>query len=301
MVLARVAIAADLGGTFLRTGLVTPAGVLVHQNLHRVGDRRGNAAVNRLLRDALRQAYEQGLERSLEPVGCALAVPGLVDAPAGIIRYSANLDLRDLPVASIVREAVPLPVVVENDVRAAAWGEWMWGAAQGTRDMAYLSAGTGIAAAVICDGRLYRGATGTAGEIGHAPVIPEGDLCRCGQRGCLETIAGGWGIARRAGRPTTEAVFEAAAAGDAAARAAIKEAGLLLGQAAVTVVRLWNPECLVLGGGLFHDGSPLTEAVREAVTRSVLYGQVPPIVRPAEFGGHSGVMGAACLVLAVGR
>jgi len=296
----RVAIAADLGGTFLRTGFVTPERVMLHEATRRVGDHRGNAAVEAFLRDALRQAYEQARGESLEPVAIGLAVPGLVDPAAGILRYSGNLDVHGLPVAAVVREAVPLPVVVENDVRAAAWGEWMWGAGRGIRYMTYLSAGTGIAAAVICNGRLYHGATGAAGEIGHAPVIPDGDLCRCGQRGCLETVASGWGIARRAGMPTAEAVFEAAAAGDATAGAAIKEAGQFLGQAAVTAVRLWNPERLVLGGGLFHDGSPLTEAVREAVTRSVLYGETPPLVRPAEFGGHSGLMGAACLALAAG-
>jgi len=208
-------------------------------------------------------------------------------------------------------------VVVENDVRAAAWGEWRWGAGRSTRYMAYLSAGTGIAAAVISDGRLYHGATAAAGEVGHVPFVRDGDLCRCGQRGCLETVAGGWGIVQRAGhlagQPdrrttrrvnegplTTEDVFAAAAAGDAAASTIIREAGELLGQAAVAAVRLWDPECLILGGGLFFDGSPLTDAIRQAVAGSVFYGETPPPVHLAEFGGNSGLMGAACLVLAAG-
>ena len=310
-------IVADLGGTLLRTGLVTPARVLVHQSTQRVGDRRGYAAIETLLRDTLREVYERARAQALDPVGAGLAVPGLVDPERGIIRYSANLDLRELPVAAIVREVIPLPVVVENDVRAAAWGEWRWGAGRGTRYMAYLSAGTGIAAAVISSGRLYHGATSAAGEIGHAPVVRDGDPCRCGQRGCLETMAGGWGIVRRAAqlavRParsasgvaeegplTTEAVFEAAAAGDPAARTIIREAGEFLGQAVVTAVRLWDPERLVLGGGLFFDGSPLTDAVRQAVAGSAFYGETPPPVHQAEFGGNSGLMGAACLVLAAG-
>jgi len=313
----QVVIVADLGGTLLRTGLVTPARVLVHQSTQRVGDRRGNAAIEALLRDALREASERAQAQALEPVGAGLAVPGLVDPERGVIRYSANLDLRELAVAAIVREVIPLPVVVENDVRAAAWGEWRWGAGRGTRHMGYLSAGTGIAAAVISGGRLYHGATSAAGEIGHAPVVRNGDSCRCGQRGCLETMAGGWGIVRRAGqlavRParsasgpaeegplTTEAVFEAAAVGDPAAAAIIREAGEFLGQAAVAAVRLWDPERLILGGGLFFDGSPLTDAVRRAVAGSVFYGETPPPVHLAEFGGNSGLMGAACLVLAAG-
>jgi len=293
----RVAIAADLGGTFIRTGLVTTERRVLHESTRRVGH-RGNAAVGAFLRDALQEAYAQARSASLDAVGIGLAVPGLVDPVSGTLRYSGNLDVRGLPVAAVAREVEPLPIVVENDVRAAAWGEWMWGAGQGTRYMTYLSAGTGVAAAVICDGRLYYGATAAAGEIGHAPVIPDGDLCRCGQRGCLETVAGGWGIAARARMATPEAVFEAAARGNAAAGAAIDEAGRFLGQTAVTVVRLWNPERLVLGGGLFHEGSVLAQAVREAVTRSVLHGEAPPPVLRAAFGDRSGLMGAACLALA---
>lgn len=293
----RAAVVADLGGTFLRTGIVTPERVLRYEATCEVGDRRGNAAVGAILADAVRQAHEQALALSLEPAGIGLAVPGLVDPARGILRYSGNLDVRDLPITAAVREAVPLPVVVENDVRAAAWGEWMWGAGRGTRDMIYLSAGTGIAAAVVIDGHLYRGATGAAGEVGHAPVVADGDVCRCGQRGCLETVAAGWGIARRAGMPTAEAVFTAAAAGHAAGGAVIMDAGRFLGQAAVIAVRLWDPERLVLGGGLFYDGSPLLQAVRKAVAAHVLHGAPPPAIEAGAFGGRAGLIGAACLVL----
>lgn len=308
----RVALAVDLGGTLLRTGLITAERTLLHQAAQRVEDRRGNAAVEAFLRAALRAAAEEARARALQPVGVGLAVPGLVDPRRGVIRYSVNLELRELAVAEIAREVLRLPVVVENDVRAAAWGEWRWGAGMGTRVMAYLSAGTGIAAALVHDGRLYHGATAAAGEVGHIPVVPEGDRCRCGQRGCLETVGGGWGIVQRAGRLaaspearaaraqplSTEAVFQAAAAGDPAASAVVREAGEFLGQAAVTVVRMWDPECLVLGGGLFFPGSPLADAVSRAVAGSAFYGERPPPVRVAAFGGTAGLMGAACLVLA---
>jgi glucokinase len=292
-------IAADLGGTFLRTACVTPERIVLQEAVRRVEDRRGNAAVAAFLRAALQEAYHRAREASLDPIAVGLAVPGLVDPAAGMLRYSGNLDVRDLPVEEAVREAVPLPFVVENDVRAAAWGEWLRGAGQSAVHMTYLSAGTGIAAAAVFDGHLYYGATDAAGELGHAPVIPDGDLCRCGRRGCLETVAGGWGIARRAGMATAEDVFEAAAAGDAAAGAVIEEAGRALGQAAITVVRLWNPDRVILGGGLFHEGSPLVDAVREAIAGSPLRGDALPVVGRGQFGEHSGLMGAACLALAI--
>ncbi|MDQ7850687.1 MAG: ROK family protein [Armatimonadota bacterium] len=309
----RVALAVDLGGTLLRTGLVTEERLLLHQAVQRVEDRRGNAAVEALLRAALRAATEEARARALQPVGVGLAVPGLVDPRRGVIRYSANLELRELAVAEVARQVLPLPVVVENDVRAAAWGEWRWGAGLGVRTMAYLSAGTGIAAALVHGGRLYHGGTAAAGEVGHIPVVPDGDRCRCGQRGCLETVAGGWGIVQRTGRlaagspggqagsvemRSTEAIFQAATAGDPVACAVVREAGEFLGRAAVTAVRMWDPECLVLGGGLFFPGSPLADAVRRAVVESAFYGQEPPPVPLAAFGGTAGLMGAACLVLA---
>lgn len=305
-------IALDLGGTLLRTGVVQAPREIVHQATHRVGGRRGNAEIDALLRIALLDTLAWARSTGTPVTAVGLAVPGLVDPVRGVIRYSANLEVRDMPVGAIAHAISTCPVVVENDVRAAAWAEWTWGAGRGTRYMAYLSAGTGIAAALVVDGTLYHGANAAAGELGHVPVVPDGERCRCGHHGCLETMAGGWGIARRAermaaARPsvladsaaegglTTEPVFAAASAGDAVATAIMAEAGDFLGRAAVALVRLWNPERLVLGGGLFFDGSPLTAVVQRAVAASPLYGDQPPPVLLAEFGGSSGLIGAAGL------
>lgn len=300
----QVAISADLGGTLLRTAAVTPAHEVIHQTVLPVGSRRGNAAIAPLLRGALAETYDQVRRSAMEPVGVGLAMPGLVDTQQGVIRYSANLDLHDLAVRAIVQEVVPYQVAVENDVRAAAWGEFRWGAGRGTQYMAYLSVGTGIAAAVICRGQLHRGAGGAAGELGHVPVVPNGAPCRCGGRGCLETVAGGWGIAQRAaariGSPdllTAEAVFEAAAAGDPVASAVIGDAGEFLGRAAVLLMRLWDPDRLVLGGGLFFSGSPLVDAVDRAVQAGGLARQVSPTVHRGAFERDAGLIGGACLVL----
>lgn len=294
----RAVIAADLGGTYLRTATVTAERIVLHEAIRRVEVRRGNAAVAAFLRVAVEEAYKRAGEASLDPAAVGLAVPGLVDRAAGIMRYAGNLDVHDLPVVAAVRTVAPRPLVIENDVRAAAWGEWMWGAGQGAGHMAYLSVGTGIAAALVSGGHLYYGAEDAAGELGHAPVIPDGDLCRCGQRGCLETVAAGWGIARRAGMASAQEVFEAASAGNASAGAVIEEAGRALGRAALILVRLWDPDRLVLGGGLFHHGSALAASVHESVTRSALRGAVSPSVFTAAYAGRSGLMGAACLAFA---
>jgi glucokinase len=308
-------IAADLGGTLLRTGVVRPPHTILHQSTRRVEDRRGNEEIEALLRAALTDAVHWTHASHTPVAATGLAVPGLIDPAQGVMRYSTNLGVRDLPVAAIARDVVTGPVVVENDVRAAAWAEWVWGAGRGSRIMAYLSVGTGVAAALVYEDRLYHGADAAAGELGHIPVVPDGDSCRCGQRGCLETVAGGWGILRRAERLarqrasaltgpsareelTTEHVFQAAAEGDSVAGSVLAEAGGALGRAAVTLLRLWNPERLVLGGGLLLEASPLAREVQRAVAASTLYGEPMPPVSLAKFAGSSGLIGAAGLALA---
>ena len=308
-------LAVDMGGTLLRVGVVTADRTIAQQWVHRIEGRRGAAPIGAALQSALREAAGWMSAHARYPAGVGIAIPGVIDPEDGIARYSANLDLHNVPVAALAREVIPAPVAVENDVRAAAWGEYQWGAGLGTRYMVYMSAGTGIAAAVIDDGRPYRGISGAAGELGHAPVFPDGERCSCGNVGCLETVASGWGIVHRAAQSgmvrvgaglgrsseaalTVEAVFQAAATGDRAATAVIDDAGVYLGQAAVSLVRLLNPQKLILGGGLFFAGSPLVAAVTAAVEGVSLSGEMPPPVSLAAFGSNSGLIGAACLLLA---
>lgn len=238
-----------------------------------------------------------------------LSVPGLVDSERGLIRFAANLGVSDLPVADLVQGLLGAPVIVENDVRAATWGEWRWGAGEGADPFVYLNAGTGIAVGLMWGGRLLRGVGGAAGEIGHMPVVADGDPCRCGGRGCLETVAGGWGIAARAvrlaaaaGMPLPEGaaareVCEVAARGHPVAAQVVRDAGDALGRAAIMLTRLVNPERIVLGGGLFAPGSPLVEAVRQCVEAHPLRDVPPPEVVVGRLGIRAGLLGAACLAL----
>lgn len=310
------AIAIDLGGTLLRVGLVSEQGEAVHLRTQPVAGRRGNAQITTLLKDALVDAMRWAQAHAITPSGIGLAVPGIVDGHRCAIRFSANLDVHELPVAGIVSEVLDLPVAVENDVRAAAWGEWRWGAGRGTTQMLYVNAGTGIAAAVISRGSLYRGAHGGAGELGHVPIVSGGAPCRCGKRGCLETVAGGWGIVRRSRKEaperfamfperademeiSAEAVFEAARRGDPVAARIIAEAGFYLGRAVGSLVRVLDPDRVILGGGLLLESSPLVSPIRTAIQEVFFEFEVVPAVHLAELGGEAGLIGAASLVLPV--
>ena len=153
-------VAVDMGGTLLRVGVVSADRTIAQQWVHRIEGRRGAAPIGALLQSALREASGWMSAHARYPAGVGIGVPGVVELEDGLVRYSANLDLHNVPLAALAREVIPAPVAVENDVRAAAWGEYQWGAGKGARYMVYLSAGTGIAAAVIDDGRPYRGSRG---------------------------------------------------------------------------------------------------------------------------------------------
>jgi len=194
-------------------------------------------------------------------------MPGLVDVDAGAVKHAVNLDVDGdwLPVGRLLSARVGAPVLVENDVNAATLGAV---ALSGENDLVYLSIGTGLAAGLALDGRLRRGGHGAAGEIGHVPVDPAGLLCGCGQRGCLETVASGSALAAAwpsGDLPPAQAIFAAAAAGDARA-VAIRDRFAAGVAAAVRVLSLAvDPRTIVLGGGVAQLGDPLLEAVSEAL------------------------------------
>jgi glucokinase len=208
---------------------------------------------------------EQVSEAGAAPVG--VGMPGLVDADAGAVKHAVNLGVDGdwLPVARLLGDRVDVPVLVENDVNAASLGAV---ALSGADDLVYLSLGTGLAAGLVLDGHLRRGGHGAAGEIGHLPVDPAGLLCGCGQRGCLETVASGSALAAAwpsGDLPPAQAIFAAAAAGDARA-VEVRDRFAAGVAAAVRVLSLAvDPRTIVLGGGVAQLGQPLLEAVSAAL------------------------------------
>lgn len=200
-------------------------------------------------------------ERLTARVG--VGVPGLVDVERGVLRHAVNLDVNgdDLPLRDLLAERLGVPVVVENDVNVAALAAQ---ALAGEDDVVYLSIGTGLAAGLVVDGRLRRGAHGAAGEIGHVPVDPAGEPCGCGQRGCLETIASGRAIARAwptDDGPPAAALFAAVGAGDERAIEVCDRFCWGVASAVRVLGLTIDPERIVLGGGVSEVGEPLREGV----------------------------------------
>src|SRR5690606_17042723 len=184
-------IGADIGGTKTGMVLIDADGRILVQHRHPTSAADGAAAVLGRLVECIRDCYAAARGRI---GGVGIGVAGQVDPDTGAVIFAPNLEWSDVPLAAHVREALGVPVVVTNDVRAATWGEWISGAGAGVQDLVVVLVGTGIGGGVVSGGRLLTGASNTFGEVGHVTVVTDGRKCRCGNLGCVEAYAGGWAI-----------------------------------------------------------------------------------------------------------
>lgn len=304
------AIGIDVGGTKTAALLVGRDGTVLARELRSTPAEDQQATLATMV-EAARAVAGSGV------VGIGIAAAGMVDRE-GILRYAPNLAWRDAPLASHMSGELGLFAVAENDVNAAVWGEYRHGAGRGSRNLLMVSVGTGIGGGIVLDGRLYRGANGFAGEIGHVVVDPSGPLCGCGNRGCWEQVASGTAITRtgqraaarhphsslreRAGGDpggvTGAMVAEAAHDGDTVSRGIFVEVGHKLGVGIAGLVNVLDPDLVVVGGGASEAGDLLIEPARDAYRRSVEgrhHRPEVPIVQAA-LGSDSGAIGAAALV-----
>lgn len=295
----------DIGGTKLAAGVVDESGgarsFLVESTRAEEGPERG---LRRLFELGRRAVAESGLEWSrIGAVGIGSGGP--LDSSRGILVAPPHLPgWLDVPIVAAATEAFGLPVALENDATAAAAGEHRYGAGAGTSHMVYLTISTGVGGGVVIGGRLYRGATGNGGELGHVTVDCDGRVCRgCGRKGCLEAYVSGTSIAERAreagmaGGLTATDVAAAARAGDPVATEVWNATTVALGCGLTSIVNLFEPELVVLGGGVVSGaGEQLLGPVREHVRRDAMgtAGEVARIVE-SPLGPHVGVIGAAAI------
>ncbi|MFD7920636.1 ROK family protein [Streptomyces sp. NPDC059740] len=295
-------IALDVGGTGMKAALVGDDDALLYEARRPTGRDRGPEAVVASILDFAAELHELGEQRYGQPARAAgVAVPGIVDEAAGTAVYAANLGWRDVPLRALLsRRLGGLPVALGHDVRTGGLAEGRIGAGREADRFLFVALGTGIAGAIGIEGRIERGAHGSAGEIGHLAVRPGGPECGCGQRGCLEALASAAAVGRAwaaaSGDPEATAAHaaRAVAAGDPRAVAVWTDAVEALAAGLVTALTLLDPHTLIVGGGLAEAGETLFAPLREAVHRRVTYQQVPLIV-PAALGDVAGCLGAGLL------
>jgi glucokinase len=294
----------DIGGTKLAAGVVDRNGnvhsFLVEPSRAEEGP---DVTLPRLLELGRRAVASSGFAWvAVEAVGIGCGGP--LDAERGVLIAPPHLPgWHDVPVVDVVEKAYGRPVTLENDATAAAAGEHRWGAGAGVRNLVYLTISTGVGGGVVIDGSLYRGASGNGGELGHVTVDWHGRRCRgCGRLGCLEAYVSGSSIAERAQEAglafrTSEEVAEAARTGDPGARVLWDETVEALSCGLISIVNLFEPDRVVLGGGVTRSGALLLGPVREAVRTGAMRpaGEAVDVVG-SHFGDRVGVAGAAAIV-----
>ena len=249
-------------------------------------------------------------------LGIGIGTPGLLDKKEGKVIYSVYPGWRNVEIKKLIEEVTELPVVIDTDTNAPALGEHWFGAGKKARNLIYITIGPGVGAGIIIGGKIYQGVDGTAGEFGHTVIDPEGPLCRCGNRGCLETLAAEPSLVNRvkrsieSGKKTTitesvskeeitpEVIYKAALEGDSLAREAIAQVGRYLGMGVIGLINLLNPEFIIIGGRIIQAARLLIQSVEDVVSRYALPIPARRVrILPAYLGEDAGVIGAATLVL----
>ena len=310
-----VTIGVDIGGTKIAAGIVTGDG-----DVRAVGRRstpkRDAAAVVDVITELAGSLVRASDE---EIVGVGLGVAGFVDSTQSVVLTAANLGWTAEPIKAQLEESLGLPVVVENDANAAAWGEFRFGAGVGQSDMVMVTVGTGVGGGIVLGGKLLRGHNGVAAEFGHLVMVPDGRLCGCGRHGCWEQYASGNSLVRYArdlaaeeraeakimlslGDGTPEGiqglhVTEAALQGDAVALEAFDRLGLWLGRGMADVAALLDPAIFVIGGGVVESGDLIMRPTMKSFAEALVSPEVrpPTPIVPAILGNAAGIAGAADL------
>jgi glucokinase len=303
----------DVGGTKIAAGVVDEKGeILERRRLE--SPATDSEAIEATIAELV---IELKRDHEIEAVGVGAA--GFVDVRRSTVLFAPNLAWRDEPLKAELERLTDLPVVVENDANAAAWGEFAFGGGKDVDDLLLVTVGTGVGGGLVLDGKLHRGAFGVAAEIGHFRVVPQGRLCGCGNLGCWEQYASGSALVREArerlaaggedveallewsgGDPeavTGPIVTEAAQAGDAVAIELLAEVGRWLGEGIASLTAVLDPAVVVIGGGVSEAGDLLLDPIRKHFLANLTARDYRPHleIRPAELGNRAGLIGAADL------
>ena len=317
----RFVLGIDIGGTNLVVGSVAEDGSTVVATASEPTQSEAGATdvLDRLVSLAERAIAATRREApGADILGIGVGAPGPLDTKRGIVLLTPNLGWVNMPLRQIIHDRLGLPAALDNDANCAVLGEWWVGAARGARHAIGITIGTGIGGGLILDGRLYHGASDVAGEIGHTTIDTEGRRCKCGNYGCLEAYASGPNIALRAveelqagaesrlralvnddlSKITAQTVYQAAADGDELALEVVNDTAKFLGVGIGNLLNVFNPEVVVVCGGVTLAGAHLFEPLRREVARRAFKPAVAACrIVPGELAGTAGVYGAAKVFL----
>jgi glucokinase len=318
--IAQCAIGIDLGGTTINTAIVTKDGKLVTRSQTMTEAKKGVQAVIDNICNSIRNTCLQISSNPDELLAIGIGSPGPLNTQTGIVIDAPNLNgWVNVPLRDFVQQQFKPPVFLDNDANAAAFGEFWVGAGKGVRNLIVITLGTGVGGGLIIEGQLYRGPDDTSGEIGHTTVLIDGPICSCGNRGCLEALSSATALVNRAldtlrlgtksgiildlcendlSKVTAKLIYEAAKKGDSLAIELFRETGFYLGIACANMVNVFNPEMIILFGGLINAGDLLFTPVREEIKKRAFPTPAARVkVVPAILGNDAGAIGAAGIAL----
>jgi glucokinase len=311
------AIGVDLGGTNIDIAQVDEFGTIYKRLKLPTQASGGSESIKVKIVDAVKQICND--PKMSKPVGIGLGIAGQIERKTGLVKFAPNLGWENIHFQRDIEIDLDLIGISENDVRAAAWGEWMFGAGRGSDNVVCLFIGTGIGGGVITNGQLVCGTSNSAGEIGHIIVDLHGDLCSCGNYGCMESFAGGLAMARRAqqfindgsyaGKElialagsveniTSRLIYTAAKSGDKLSNKVVNDAIDALVAGCISIIHMFNPEKLILGGGVIQGEPQIIDKIRTGVYQKAFKAATLNLeILPAQLADDSGVIGAASLAI----
>lgn len=314
----RFVIGLDLGGTNIVAGVLTEDGseTLSLRSGPTHAEEGADAVVDRIvsmIENVIAETIGSTGARRGDFLGVGVGAPGPLDRENGIVITTPNLGWTNFPLRDVIAQRVGLEATLDNDANCATLGEWWLGAARGGRNVVGMTIGTGIGGGLILDGKLYHGASDVAGEIGHTTIDITGRRCKCGNYGCLEAYASGPSIAERARealgsdtdsllhrmvegrleRLTAATVYDAAKQGDEVALDVVRETARFLGAGIANLLNIFNPDVVVIAGGVTQAGEPLFEPLRKEVRKRAFRPAVEACrIVPGTLPGSAGVVGA---------
>ena len=301
----------DLGGTKIYTALVDLDGNIIKEKTVETLAHEGEQAVMGRIIDTIDYVTEGTDKNLIKSIG--IGSPGPLDVKNGIIIENSNLPFKNFAIVKTIKEKYDLPTYLDNDANVATLGEFMFGAGKGTENMVFITASTGIGGGAVLNGKLFRGATGNALEVGHMTVSTEGPRCGCGNLGCVEALGSGTAIGKRAKEAvstnvttslknydnvTAKEVFKEAANGDRVAKNILNTSLTYLGIAVANTITNFDPEKVVVGGGVDNGGDIVIDTIRNVVEERCMAAFVENCtIEKAVLGGKAGVLGAAALAI----
>lgn len=303
----------DLGGTKISGALADLDGKILSQYTISTNAIEGEQAVLGRIIEVIEKVMLKAKKTNDDIKAIGIGSPGPLDARKGVIIVTPNLPFKNFALVKPIKDKFNIPTYLDNDANVAAIGEYMLGSGKGTKNMVYITVSTGVGGGAILDGKVYRGSTSNALEIGHTTILPDGPRCNCGNYGCLEALSSGTAIARQAKEAvesgietslnkyeslTSYEVFKEANTGDMVAKEILEKSFTYLGIGVANIITSFDPDMVVIGGGVSKGGQILFDLVQKEVDKRCFKTMSQHTkIAPAKLGTDAGVIGAVALAI----